>query len=258
MNDMNETGSFLSEADIHAYIDGHLDEAGCARVEAWLDHHPVRAEEIRGWQRDAQQLRAALGGLPTPLDPPTLDPTMIRTRHRHRMRVRLALAAMLVLALGAGGIGGWQARGLTAPVAAAPMADALQAYRMFAMNRHVQLDVTQRHAGDLQAWLDQHFQNAARLPNLDGAGFHPVGGRLLATGSGPAAMVLYENRQGGAISFYIRPPSPHAGTLPRGQRREGQLAAAYWSGHGYNYALVSRADASDVRAIRDASLPSPI
>lgn len=252
MNDLNERDSFLSETEIHAYVDGRLDAAGCARVEAWMTHHPARAEEVRGWQRDVQQLRAALGDLPTS-DQPAFDPVVIRARRRHRARTRLALAAMLVLTLGAGGFGGWQARNLAMPAAAAPMADALQAYRMFAMNRQTQLDLTQRHAGELQAWLDQHFQDAGRLPNLDDAGFHPVGGRLLATDSGPAAMVLYKDQHGGTISFYIRPPSPNAGALPRGQRREGELAATYWSGNGYNYALVSRDDTTDVHTIRDAS-----
>lgn len=255
MNDMNETTSFPSEADIHAYIDGHLDPAGSARMEAWLDRHPERAEEIRRWQSDAQQLRAAMGGLPVAPARPTLDPAAIRRRRRHRLRARMAMAAMLVLALGAGGIGGWQARNWVTPTAA-PMADAFEAYRMFAMNRQVSFDVTQSHAGQLQAWLDQHFRNAPRLPNLDHAGFRPVGGRLLATESGPAAMVLYEDRQGDAISFYIRPPSSRRGPLPHGQRREGRLATAYWSGNGYNYALVSRADTPDVRIIHRASLSS--
>jgi hypothetical protein len=69
-------------------------------------------------------------------------------------------------------------------------------------------------------------------------------------------MVLYENRSGDAIGFYIRSPSPHGGMLPRGQRREGQLAATYRPGEGYNYALVSRAETTDLRTIRDASLPA--
>lgn len=258
MKDISEMNSPPDEAEIHAYVDGRLDEAACARVQAWLAHHPDRDEEVRAWQRDVQQLRAAQGTLPASAIPPELDPAVIRAQHRQRVRTRFALAAMLVLSLGVGGIGGWQVRSLSAPLAVAPMADALQAYRMFALDRHAQMDVTQRDEGDLQAWLDRHFQHAARLPNLADAGFHPIGGRLLATDSGPAAIVLYEDAQGGAIGFYIRPPAHHADVLPRGQRREGKLATAYWSGGGYNYALVSRADAADVRVIRDASLPSPI
>lgn len=255
MNEHDMTSWQPDEAVIHAYVDGRLEETTGARMEAWLDHHPDRAAEIRAWRRDAQQLRAAFGDLPATV-PSALEPTTLRTRRRHRLRARMALAAGLVLALGAGGLGGWQAHTMFTPAAAAPMADALQAYRMFATERHANFDVVQRSTGELQAWLDQRFQRAAPLPDLDASGFTPVGGRLIATDSGPAAMVLYENRNGDAISFYIRSPSPHAGMLPRGQRREGQLAAAYWSGNGYNYALVSRADTPDLRVIRDASRSS--
>lgn len=256
MNEHDATSWRPGEAEIHAYVDGRLDEATGARMEAWLDHHPERAAEIRGWRRDAQQLRTAFGDPPVEAVPVALDPATLRRRHRRRLRQRLALAAALVLAVGAGSVGGWQAHGMLTP-AVAPMADAMQAYRMFATRRQANLDVVQHHAGELQAWLDQRFRHAAPLPDLDASGFTPVGGRLIATDSGPAAMVLYENRSGDAISFYIRPPSPRGGMLPRGQRREGQLAAAYWSGEGYNYALVSRADTTDLRAIRDASLSLP-
>ncbi|MDE2497605.1 MAG: anti-sigma factor [Xanthomonadaceae bacterium] len=258
MNEHDTTSWHPDDTVIHAYVDGRLNDATGACMEAWLGQHPDRAAEIRGWRRDAQQLRAAFGDLPTQAAvPPTLDPATLRMRRQRRLHTRMALAAGLVLALGAGGIGGWQAHTLFTPAAAAPMADALQAYRMFATGRHANLDVVQRHAGELQAWLDERFQRAAPLPDLDASGFMPVGGRLIATDSGPAAMVLYENRNGDAISFYIRSPSSRAGMLARGQRREGQLAAAYWSGNGYNYALVSRADTTDLRVIRDASLSAP-
>lgn len=256
MNGHDTTNWHPEDAVIHAYVDGRLDEATSARLQAWLERHPDRAAEIRGWRRDAQQLRATFGDLPVQAVPSTLDPVNLRMRRRRRLRARMALAAGLVLALGAGSMGGWQAHAMFTP-AAAPMADAVQAYRMFATGRQANLDVVQRHAGELQAWLDQRFQRAAPLPDLDASGFKPVGGRLIATDSGPAAMVLYENHDGDAISFYIRSPSSRAGTLPRGQRREGQLAAAYWSGEGYNYALVSRADTTDLRVIRDASLSAP-
>lgn len=79
---------------------------------------------------------------------------------------------------------------------------------------------------------------------------------MIATDSGPAARVVYEDGRGDAISFYIRLPSPHTGLLPHGQRRDGQLAAAYWSAGGYNYALVSRADAYDLHAVRKAMRPA--
>lgn len=249
-----------TEAEIHAYVDDRLDEADHTRVEAWLARHPDRQEEVRAWQRDAQQLRAALGGLPAD-DRPALDPSVIRGRLRQRRRARLSVAAMLVVALGVGGVGGWQVREMNTPAAAvatAPMADAVQAHRMFAMERQARLDVTRQEVGTLQGWLDRHFPHAVRLPDLQDAGFRAVGGRLIPTESGPAAMVLYVDAQGSTLSFYLRPPASRGGTLPRGGRREGQLATAYWSDNGYNYALVSRAEGAGLRVIRDASGPASI
>jgi anti-sigma factor RsiW len=254
MNTTDKTTFLPDETDIQAYVDGWLDDAGCKRMQTWLDRHPERAAEIHGWQRDAQALRATLGGLPDLAGAPGLDPASVRTRRRRRVRMRLAWAAALVLTLGFGGIAGWQMRSFDSPTRSPPMADAVQAYRLFALNRQAPLDVTQQRPGELQAWLDKYFPDAASLPDLAASGFLPIGGRLLATDSGPAALVLYKNPAGGAISFYIRSPAPHAGELPRGQRREGQLATAYWSGDGYNYALVARADPSNLRILRLDSL----
>lgn len=250
MNDLDATNLFPDEAAIHAYVDGRLDSASAARVEAWLGRHPERAREARAWQHDAQQLRAALGKLPTSPSPTRLDPAAVGAHRRERARIRFASAASLVLVLCLGGIGGWEARQLSTARASAPMADAVQAYRMFVIDHDTPLDVTQRHAGELRAWLCRHFQTAAALPNLAASGFTPVGGRLIPTDSGPAAMVVYRNGHGDVVSLYMRSPSPHTGLVTRGLRRDGQLAAAYWSDDGYNYALVSRAGRLDLRAVR--------
>lgn len=250
---MNESTPFPTDADIHAYIDGRLDQADRARMEVWLKRHPVRAEEIHSWRRDAQQLRTAFAGLSASQPAASLDPARIRGQRRRYARRRLMLAASLVLALGVGSLGGWQMRDMTLAAATPPMADALQAYRMLATNPHMNMDVTRQQPGELQAWINTHFQHATPLPDLQTEGFRPVGGRLLATDAGPAAVILYRNPQGRTISFYIRPPSPINGPLPYGQRRSGELATVYWSGNGYNYALVSRNDASDIQTMLKAS-----
>ena len=245
-----------SEEDIHAYVDGRLDDTRRQAVEFYFAQHPHRAEEVRAWQRVAHELRAALGSWMPEADNPSLDPSALRAQRRQTWRARLAIAAMLVLSIGLGGIGGWQAHGVRQASREAPMSDAMQAYRMFAQQRGAMLDVTEQHDGDLQIWLDNHFHRAPQLPNLQAAGFHPVGGRLLALSEGAAAMVLYENAQGNAISFYIRPPSKVA-ALPRGQRQEGTLMAVYGPSDGYNVAMVSRADEYDADVARKA-LPTAI
>ena len=231
-----------SDHDLHAYVDHRLNEADQRLMDAYLDHHPDVAARVRGWQRDAQHLRSALGGVLQQPANPDLDPAIIRQRLKHRSRRYLASAAVLVLAVGVVGFSGWQAREMTFLSAAAPMADALQAYRLFAQQGILAADYQTGDAHGMQDWLDRYFSQANRLPDLSGAGFRPVSGRLLSTEQGAAAMVVYQDANGQKISFYIRPPGPKNFLLPRGSRRDGELQAQYWSGPGYNYAMVIPSD----------------
>lgn len=241
------------EHDLHAYIDGRLDPARRAEVEAWLARQPERLAELQAWQRDAQQLRAGLAGaLPPP--EPALDPARLRAGLARRRSARYAVAAAVLLSLGVGGIGGWQAREWSRPaapamLAGAPMADAIAAHRLFAVRHDLRTDAV---AGDVQSWLDANFREPMRLPDLSAAGYRPVGARALSTDQGAAALVVYQDPAGAAISFYIRPPGPRHHMLPRGDRRDGGLLAQYWSRGGYNYAMVSAGDAASADVVRHA------
>lgn len=230
-----------TEYEIQAYVDGRLDETRQQAVEFYLAQHPERAAEVRAWQRDAQRLRAELSGVPDLADNPALDPARIRARGRERIRARWGVAAVVVLSIALGGWAGWQARGWRYAALSPPMADAIQAYRMFTPDRGGYFDFVSQRYSAVQAWMGAHFVAAPSPPDLAAAGFHPVGVRLIATAEGPAAMVLYVDTRGETIIFYIRPPSSQ-GPLPLGQRRDGDLITEYGSANGYNYALVSHGD----------------
>ncbi|WP_434672377.1 anti-sigma factor family protein [Pseudomonas sp. R1-15] len=231
-----------SDSDLHAYVDRQLSEDDQRQVQIYLDSHPDVAARVRGWQQDTLHLRAAMSAALQQSHNPGLDPAIIRQRLRHRSRRQLASAAVLVLAVGVGGFGGWQARQMTLLSAAAPMADALQAYRLIAQQGVLPADYQTGDEQSMQGWLDRYFTQADRLPDLSAAGFKPVSGRLLSTDQGAAAMVVYQDPSGLKISFYVRPPGPKNYLLPRGSRRDGELQAEYWSGPGYNYAMVIPSD----------------
>ncbi|WP_342247200.1 anti-sigma factor family protein [Pseudomonas sp. OTU5201] len=226
-----------SEDDLHAYLDGELDAEQRQVVEAYLAANPEAASQVEAWRRDAQLLRAALAN-PGLAPNPRLEPVAIRASLRARKQRRLALAASFVLALGAGGLGGWQARDMSLLASNPPMQDALQAHRLFSTSPVV--DIQARVPGELQAWLDQRFSHAARIPDLSPYGFTPVGGRWLVTEQGAAALLLFEDGQGQRVSLYLRAPGSLYPSMQKGQRRDGELEARYWSRDGYNYALVSR------------------
>ncbi|AJO79524.1 anti-sigma factor [Pseudomonas sp. MRSN 12121] len=240
-----------SERDLHAYVDHQLNESDRRLLETYLSSHPQLAAQVQAWQQDAQQLRAALGGALRQPANPELDPALIRQRLKRQSRRQLASVALLLLALGLGGLSGWQAREMTLAGSQLPMTDALQAYRLFAEQGILPADLEVQGNAAMQAWLDRYFERAERLPDLRDAGFQAVSGRLLSTDQGPAAMVLYADRNGHKISFYIRPPGPKNYLLPRGSRSDGELQARYWSDSGYNYAMVGPASSPVAQRLQD-------
>ncbi|HEY0289485.1 MAG TPA: anti-sigma factor [Pseudomonas sp.] len=244
-----------SERDLHAYVDGQLNDADQLTMETYLAAHPQLAEQVLAWQLDAQSLRASLSGELHRAPNPELDPAFIRQRLRHNRTRHYATAAVLLIAVSVGGMSGWQAREMTLASNTPPMADAIQAYRMFAAKDDLASDWSPTKARDAQGWLDSNFAQANRMPDLAAAGFKPVSGRLTPTEQGAAAMVVYKDAEGRTLSFYIRPPGERNHLLPRGSRRDGELQADYWSSSGYNYAMVGPADDPVAKAARQALNP---
>ncbi|MBA1190439.1 anti-sigma factor [Pseudomonas entomophila] len=228
-----------SEHELHAYVDDRLDPARRAQITLWLASHPQEQAMVDGWRDDARRLRAALaGGYDARAD---AGPSLATVRQRlvRRRRQHLATAALLLLTLGLGSLGGWQAREATWLAGTPPMADAVQAHRLFAET--AALDIQARDPARLRAWLARHFTQVGDLPDLAEQGLVPVGARLLANENGPAALLLYEDAQGGRLSVFLRAPGRHFGHMASGQRREGALEARYWSHGAYNFAVVGPA-----------------
>jgi len=245
-----------SEYDLHAYVDDQLDQAARSNMELYLASHPEAAQEVEQLRQQAQQLRTALEALVAAPLPPRLDPFRIRRSLRAHTQRHLAMAASLLLTLSLGTLGGWQLRDMSMRKTYLPMADATQAYRLFASGDMAQkVDMKTSAPNELQNWLNQHFIQTAPLPDFSVYGFKPVGGRLMASDKGAAAMVLYQNEQGQAIVYYIRPPGElfNFGT---GNRQDGDLLTQYWRQGRYFYAVVSRADTAAALPVQRAIEPN--
>ena len=66
--EMTEDQKPVTEADLHAYVDGFLDAERRQAVERWLNDHPQEADEVRHWQAQAADLQAAFSGYAQPED----------------------------------------------------------------------------------------------------------------------------------------------------------------------------------------------
>lgn len=241
----------ITDQDLHAYVDGRLDPERRRLVDEALARDPALAAQVHGWSQDARTLRSALGQ-PSGPENPALDPIAIRARKRRRHAGRLATAASLVVCLGIGGWGGWITRERVQPYTDPPMSDAVQAYRLLVDGR-MPPDMTATSPAELSNWISAHFGTDAQMPDLEPAGYKAVSARMLSTSQGAAAMVMYRDSAGRLATFYIRPPGAGYRMMPKGERRDGDLMARYWSGGRYNYAVVSQADDDIEKALRSAT-----
>ena len=166
-----------SDQELHAYADGQLDADRRREVERYLADHPDAAREVDAIRQQTDGLRRQHADLGRFVAPPRLDPAQIRLAQAARRRRAMALAASLVLMLGLGSVGGWQIRDAAIRANYLPMADAVQAYRMFASDAAPSMvDFRSSQPAELQAWLNRHFVQPAPLPDFNAFGFQPVGG----------------------------------------------------------------------------------
>src|SRR3546814_20172969 len=92
------------------------------------------------------------------------------------------------------------------------------------------------------------------LPDLQSYGVTLLGGRMLATPDGAAAMLMYPDDDGSRISFYVRPSTRFDDA--RGSRSDDGLALRYWYRNGYGFAVVGRADDPRTTAVQQALPPA--
>ncbi|NRO99124.1 anti-sigma factor [Paraburkholderia sp. NMBU_R16] len=244
-----------TEEDLQAYVDGQLDDERRRALERYLAGHPEAARHVEQLKREAQTLRVAMEGLPASPTPGHLDPAYIRRANHARARRHLAMAASFVLCASVGVLGGWQLRDMSVRANYLPMADAAQAYRMFAVSMPTGLaDIETTDAARLQSWLDARFGESEPIPDFRSFGFEPSGARLMATEQGAAAMVLYRNARGAAIVYYLRPPG-NLLHFDKGNRKDGELLTQYWRRGKYIYAVVSPAGQSWAMPVQQAMDP---
>lgn len=238
---MSETRP-ISEAELHAYLDDELDAAARAEVEVWLSGHPDDAARVERWRRQ----REGMAGLHAELlEAPLPDRLrkVVEGGSRWRMRVRWMPAAASVVLLLAGAAAGWIAN-----EALTPQRSEAASFVHNAVGAHVVFTREQRHAVEAKAgekhlvrWLSGRVGRTLNPPVLQGAGYHLVGGRLVADDGAPAAQFMYEDKDRNRLTLYVRSARGAEDTSFRIATERG-VSAFYWIEKPFAYALVGRVD----------------
>jgi anti-sigma factor RsiW len=198
----------ISEADLHAYVDGQLTPERAAEVEAWLAERPDKAAEVANWRRQNEALDALFGPVASETVPARLDPHLIaRAPNRARTPwLQLAAAAVVLLAIGSGI--GWFGRSYTLPSNSDELITAaVEAHALYVKEKRHAVEVVGSDRDHLVAWLSNRVERPITPPDLSADGFTLVGGRLLpgyeeAT-KGPAAQLMYENAAAERVTVFI-------------------------------------------------------
>lgn len=109
------------------------------------------------------------------------------------------------------------------------------------------------------AWLSKRLEADVNAPDLGGAGFVLLGGRLLpaealsGTASLPAAQFMYENANGRRVTLYIRNAGPQHGDSELDLARVGPVRVFHWIHGALAYAIASAdVDQGELRSLAQA------
>jgi anti-sigma factor RsiW len=237
---MIDRDSPVTDDELHAYVDGELPDDRRGAVEAWLASHPEDAALVAGWRLQAEVLRARYGGVANEPVPARLSLERLARSNRKWMGIA---AAAVVLAFLAGGAAGWFGHGLVeGPRGSAKSltAEAIDAYRLYAVEVRHPVEVPGAEEAHLVQWLSRRLNTEVRAPNLAAIGLKLVGGRLLPGPAGPAAFLMYEGSSGERFTIYCSRVRG-AETALR-YSAAGQVAAFYWIERDRAYVVSGPAD----------------
>jgi anti-sigma factor RsiW len=237
---MNRRDGTIIEGDLHAYVDGALDEAHRTAVEAYLAEHPETVAEVEAWQRQNETLRALYGPAGEQPVPLRLGAYRIDRERQIAAGRRWRMAAAAVVLLAAGGFGGWYGRDLLAPGQgpSMPLVDeAIAAHSLYAREVVHPVEVKADQKVHLAAWLSKRLDRPLNIPDLRKQGFDLVGGRLLPAAEGPAAQFMYEDKTGRRVTLYVVPASHQRESAFRYVRLD-KLESFFWTDEAISCALV--------------------
>ncbi len=232
---MNNTAQPVQENDLHAYVDGQLDSARMAEVEAYLAAHPAEAERIQTYQQQNNMLHALFDPVAAEPVPLTMHPAARRRTFMPVMRYA-AVALWMVL----GGVAGWLIHGedtaTPAYMASLPHQAAI-AHVVYTPEVLHPVEVGADQEAHLVKWLSKRLNADVHAPHLTEAGYQLVGGRLLPGTDGPAAQFMYQDTKGKRLTLYVRIQVKDMRETAFRFEQEGKVGVFYWVDGPVGYAL---------------------
>lgn len=226
--------SKLREEDIHALVDGEIEESQRAEVEAQLVGLPEEAERVRVYR----QFNAGLKALYDPVLDEPVPARLLALRARRGVWLARYAAAAVLIAFGVAL--GWFARSL-APIAPSPAPtlarQAAVAHAVYAPEVRHPVEVGAAEEDHLVRWLSKRLGTELKCPKLGHLGFDLVGGRLLAGPNGPVAHFMFQDARGARLTLYVSAQRGESRQTAFRFSQEDRISVFYWIDGRFGYAL---------------------
>ena len=239
----------VTEQELQAYVDGHLDEGRRQAVEAHLAIHPEAAEQVAAYRRQNETLHA--------LFDPALEeavPARLRKPVRSSMPVLRYAAMMAWLAIGV--VSGYLLRGpatLTpSQMAASLPQQAIAAHVVYTPEVLHPVEVDASQEAHLVKWLSKRLDGDVHPPHLAELGYELVGGRLLPSARGPAAQFMYQDARGQRLTLYVQRDAKNQKETAFRYARQGAVSVFYWVDGPFGYALSGDQSKQDLLRVAHA------
>jgi anti-sigma factor RsiW len=159
-----------------------------------------------------------------------------------------AVAATLMLGVASG----WYFRDVTLERGGTPTTFARQAaltHALYAADVNRPVEIWAAEEKRLVAWLSRRLGFAVHAPDLNGAGFALVGGRLVAGNERPTALFMYENADKQRLSLQVRKQPPGTSDVAFRYAIEDGVGVYYWIDEVCAYALSGQLDRTQMLSI---------
>jgi anti-sigma factor RsiW len=245
----------ISDADLHAYVDGELDEHRCLEVEAYLAENPQAAERCRKYQELHQGLHSLFDPVlnetvPVSLMPGSVSRGMALRRSPQLLLQAAAVAGIMLLS----GYTGWL---IGAKFGAEDVSQELVhlvqpaafAHTVYSTDPYYPVEMGADRQQVLASWLSDRMHTDMRAPLLGEEGFELVGGRLLPSTNRMAAQFMYQDKDGKRVTLYIRRGAWKNRETAFHYTQQDGLRVFYWLDGPMGYAVSGDVEKSRLMAV---------
>ncbi|MHA6767473.1 anti-sigma factor family protein [Sphingobium ummariense] len=251
-------GRPITDDDLQGYVDDAIDSRRRAEVEAYLAGYPQIAERIAVDRALRSTLREALGPIADEPVPAELNLARLIDRHQRshqswRSGPWQVAAALLLMVVG--GVGGWGLRSAQEPPRAGIAAlaqEATDSYAVYAPDVGRPVEITATDAPQLIKWASRRLERPVSIPDLSGAGYSFIGGRVVPTPHGPAVLYMFDNGKGTRLTLLSRNMAIDRDT-PMKLGNAGSVTSVSWSRDGLGFSLVGPLDETELHPIADVA-----